>query len=263
MSGRDGYVAGAPCWVDTLQPDPATALEFYGGLFGWTFDGPGPGGYHVAHLDARAVAGVGALPADAPTAAAWATYVRVDGVEAAVERATRAGGTLLFGPLDALPAGRLAVLVDPAGAPFCVWEPRARAGAQLVNEPGTWMMSSLHTPEPAAASTFYGALFGWQPEPLEELTLYRLAGHSGGEPGRALPRDVVAVMAPTGGDGSPDAIPPHWNVNFRVTDADATAERAAALGGTVIAAPQDTPGFRSAVLGDPAGAAFSVSQLVA
>jgi predicted enzyme related to lactoylglutathione lyase len=144
-----------------------------------------------------------------------------------------------------------------------VWEPRARAGAQLVNEPGTWMMSSLHTPEPAAPSTFFGALFGGQPEPLEELTLYRLAGHSGGEPGRALPRDVVAVMAPTGGDGSPDAIPPHWNVNFRVTDADATAERAAALGGTVIAAPQDTPGFRSAVLGDPAGAAFSVSQLVA
>jgi len=43
---------------------------------------------------------------------------------------------------------------------------------------------------------------------------------------------------------------------------DATAARAKELGGSAIVEPHDTPGFRNAVLADPQGATFSVSQLV-
>jgi len=63
----------------------------------------------------------------------------VEDVGEAAERATQAGGGVLMGPLDALPAGRLAVLSDPAGAVISVWEARAREGAQLVNEPRAWV----------------------------------------------------------------------------------------------------------------------------
>jgi uncharacterized protein len=73
-------------------------------------------------------------------------------------------------------------------------------------------------------------------------------------------RDVVAVMAATGREPRGPAVPPHWNVNLAVDDADAIAARAADLGGNVLMGPVDTPGFRSAVLLDPQGAAFSVSQ---
>jgi predicted enzyme related to lactoylglutathione lyase len=52
----------------------------------------------------------------------------------------------------------------------------------------------------------------------------------------------------------------HWNVNFRVESADAVAEHAGALGGTVLMPPFDTPGFRNAVIADPQGAAFSISE---
>ena len=38
MPERDGYIAGVPCWVDTSQPDPDAAADFYGGLFGWEFE---------------------------------------------------------------------------------------------------------------------------------------------------------------------------------------------------------------------------------
>src|SRR6476661_8786164 len=41
---RDGYIAGVPCWVDTSQPDPDAAAEFYGGLFGWEFEDAMPAG---------------------------------------------------------------------------------------------------------------------------------------------------------------------------------------------------------------------------
>ena len=56
-------------------------------------------------------------------------------------------------------------------------------------------------------------------------------------------------------------VPAHWSVNFAVRDADATAtaEHAAALGGGIVMAPADTPGFRSAVISDPQGGIVAVS----
>ncbi|MDQ6805375.1 MAG: VOC family protein [Actinomycetota bacterium] len=272
MSTRDSYPAGVPCWVETLQPDPRAALDFYGPLFGWEFSEPGPmagtagGEYFVARIEGRDVAGLGALPdRGGPPAAAWSTSISVDNADAAVERATSAGGSLLLGPLDALPAGRLAVLADPTGAPFAVWEAHDRAGAQLVNQPGTWAMSSLHTPDPASASAFYGAAFDWQFEPIVSgapIMLFRLPNYVGGEPGQPIPRDVVGVMTPIEPGPDAPAIPPHWNVNLHVHDADAVGAHAVELGGTILMAPMDTPGFRSAVVLDPQGAAFSISHVV-
>ena len=108
-------------------------------------------------------------------------------------------------------------------------------------------------------------MFAWQSEPMgpgAPVTLFRRAGYVGGEPGQPIPRDVVGVMTATeGGPGGP-AVPPHWNVDLRVDDADAVAARAAELGVTVLMPPTDTPGFRRAVLLDPQGAAFSVSHVV-
>jgi predicted enzyme related to lactoylglutathione lyase len=262
MSAREDYPPGVPCWVETLQPGPREALAFYGPLFRWEFGEPGPmpggGEYFVARIAGRDVAAVGALPpVGGPTVGVWNTYVSVESVEAAAERATAAGGNVVIGPLDARPAGRLAVIADPAGAAISLWEADERQGAQLVNEPGTWTMSSLHPTDVHAANEFYGAVFGWEPEAFGPLTLFRLPGYAGDAEGQPVPPDVVAVMAPP----NPE-IPPHWNVNLRVADADAVAERAAGLGGTVVAAPMDTPGFRSAVLADPQGAVFSVSSLV-
>ena len=272
MSEREHYPAGVPCWVETLQPDPRAALDFYGPLFRWEFAGPGPmpgelpGEYFVAQVNGRDVAGIGSLPDLGGPAAAWSTYIRVDSADQAAASAQAAGASLLLGALDALPAGRLAVVVDPVGAVVCVWEARARKGAQLVNEPGTWAMSSLHTTDGEGAKAFYGSVFGWQPEafgsPEAQMTLWRLPGYVGGEGKWAtVPRDVVAVMAPTGDAAA--AVPPHWNVNLRVEDADATVEHAASLGGQVIAPVLNTPGFRSAVLDDPQGAVFSIGQLTA
>jgi uncharacterized protein len=109
MSERQEYPAGVPCWVDVLVADPEAATAFYGDLFGWDFTEPGPNGYRVARINGLDVAGLG----QAQTMPSWNTYIRVDSVDDAAARATEAGATLLLEPLDALPAGRLAVVVDP------------------------------------------------------------------------------------------------------------------------------------------------------
>jgi predicted enzyme related to lactoylglutathione lyase len=53
------------------------------------------------------------------TPAHWAIYLAVDSAEAACERATAAGGTVVRPPFDS-PYGRIAGVCDPAGATFNV-----------------------------------------------------------------------------------------------------------------------------------------------
>jgi predicted enzyme related to lactoylglutathione lyase len=253
MSERDGYQPGVPCWVDMLAPDPAAAIGFYKQVLGWEFDGPGPGRYFVAQTRGRDVAGVGGQPAEgAPVA--WNTYVSVSSVDQAAEAAVAAGGQVLVAPFDALPAGRVAVIADPSGAALCVWEPRDRQGAQLVNEPSAWSMSMLHAGDPDASEAFYRQVFGWESEAFGPpgVKLFRLPGYVGGEPQQPVPRDVVAVMAPADQES-------YWSVDFWVDDADSVADAVARLGGSVVAPPSDAAGMRQAVLADPAGAVFSVT----
>lgn len=247
MSERDGYPPGVPCWVDTLVPDPAETMAFYGELLGWEFDGPGPGDYYVAKLRGRDVAGVGQGPPGVPPG--WNTYVSV----ASADDAARSADRVLVEPFDVLPAGRIAALEDPAGAIIGVWEPAQRPGCQLVNEPSAYAMSALHTPDPDAAARFYRDTFGWEIDEFAPgVSLFRLPGYVGGEPAQPVPRDVIAVMAKDDG-------PARWSVDFWVTDADDLAARAPALGGRVVVAPFDSVPKRQAVLADPDGAVFSVS----
>jgi predicted enzyme related to lactoylglutathione lyase len=258
MSERDGYQPGVPCWVDTFQADPDRAVGFYTQLFGWeaeeTTAPDSPRRHFMLRLRGRDVAAIGSPPASgAPPA--WVKHVWVESADDTAAQAVDAGGSVVVEPFDSLDGGRMAVLADPAGAVFGVWQPGEHGGAQLVNEPGAWAMSLLSTGDPDGAKAFYGTLFGWEAESLGDMTLWRLPGYVGGEPQQPVPRDVVAVMAV--GDDQPAG----WSIDFWVGDADAAAEHAAELGGTVVVPPFDTPFSRNAVLADPGGAVFSVSKV--
>jgi uncharacterized protein len=266
MTRFSAYPAGVPCFVDAFSPDLAGARHFYEGIFGWEFAGPGrlpgdpPGDYYVARVRDGDVAGLGSMPSP-QTPVAWNTHVAVDNVEAAAQAALSADGSMLVDAVDAPPAGRLAVIADPAGAAITVWQADARHGAELVNEPSAWAMSQLSTPDPETAAEFYETVFGWQRESFEDagpgVSLFRLPGYVGGEPHQPVPRDVVAAMAAVPDPNAPAA----WSVDFWIADADAAAAAAPELGGSVIAPPHDAPPFRRAVLAAPDGAAFSVSEL--
>lgn len=265
MSRRTDYPAGVPCFVDTLTSDVDAARRFYGGVFGWEFAGPGAlpgdpaGDYFVARVEGDDVAGVGSVRDADPAPAGWNTHVAVESADAAAERAVSAGGAVLVEPFDAPPAGRMAVIADPAGATLCLWQAGERAGAGRINEASAWAMSVLRTTDPEGAVRFYGELFGWQAElfdPGAGLWLWRLAGYVGGEPHQPVPRDVVAAIL--AGEDEPAS----WTVDFWAADADAAADAAPQLGGAVVVAPFSDAMFRRAVLAAPDGATFTVSQLL-
>jgi predicted enzyme related to lactoylglutathione lyase len=279
MPERDGYIPGVPCWVDTAQPDPETALEFYRGLFGWEFEDvmpPGSDGkYFIARIRGGDVAAVGSIPAGAPSAATWNTHIWVDSADATAARVIEAGGQVLMDPFDVMDAGRLAVFADPEGAVFSVWEAKNHRGARIVNEHGAVNFNGLNTRNVEAAKRFYGAVFGWGTLALDGgAELWTLPGY-----GDYLERDhpglreqTVALGAPAGfvdvvaninpiSEDQTD-VPAHWDVTFAVDDADGIAERAAELGGRVVVPPFDAPWVRMTVIADPQGATFIASKFV-
>jgi uncharacterized protein len=279
MPERDTYIPGVPCWVDTSQPDPEAAVAFYSGLFGWEFEDvmpPGaPAKYFLARLRGRAVAAVGSIPESAPPTATWDTYIWVDSADEAASKVRAAGGGVVKEPFDVPGAGRMAVCIDPEGAVFCVWQAYQHKGSQIVNEPGSVNFNDLYTRDVAGAKSFYGAVFGWKTLGLgggfemwtlpgygdflerDDPDLRKRLAEFGGEAGF---EDVVASISPIA-DDQPD-VPPHWGVTFAVADADAVAEKATELGGTVVVAPFDAPWVRLTVLTDPQGATFTASTFV-
>jgi uncharacterized protein len=278
MPERDGYIPGVPCWVDTSQPDPEAALVFYRGLFGWEFEDTMPEGsegrYFIGRIRAGDVAAVGSLPEGAPPMAMWNTYVWVDSADQTASRARDAGGGVATEPFDVMDSGRMAVLTDPEGAVFCVWQAKDHKGAQVVNEHGSLNFNGLATRDPEGAKAFYGAVFGWRTLALPAGAMWTLPGYGDhleehspglreqmaqmGAPEGFI--DVVAALNPIAVDDS--ETPAHWSVTFAVDDADATAARANELGGEVIAGPFDAPWTRMAVIKDPQGATFIASQFV-
>jgi predicted enzyme related to lactoylglutathione lyase len=263
MSTREGYEPGVPCWVSTVQFDADQAVDFYTELLGWEATNLMPpdaeAKYFLCTLDGKRVASVvsthGAPP---PPSAVWGTYMWVDDADRATAAAVDAGGAVIGQPFDSPGDGRMAVLADPAGAVFGVWQPRSHRGAEVVNEPGAWAMSMLMTPDPEGATAFYGAVFGWEPMGFGPATLFRQPGYVGGEPSQPVPRDVIAAMAPLNGSGGP----PHWAVDFWISDVDAAAAKAEQLGGTVVVPVHDEGDFRRTTITDPQGATMSLSQLI-
>jgi predicted enzyme related to lactoylglutathione lyase len=263
MSTRDGYKPGVPCWVATVQFDAERAAEFYAALFGWEATNLMPeeaeAKYYLCTLGGKRVAAVvsthGAPP---PPTALWGTYMWVEDADRTVAEVIAAGGAVIGQPFDSPGDGRMAVLSDPSGSVFGVWQPRSHRGAEVVNEPGAWAMSVLMSPDPEGANAFYGRVFGWETMTFGPATLYRQPGYIGGEPQQPVPRDVVAAMAPVNGSGAP----PHWAVDFWVHDAEEAAEKADALGGSVVVPIHEDGPFRRAVIADPQGATMSLSQLL-
>ncbi len=278
MSERDGYIPGVPCWIDTSQPDPEAACRFYGGLFGWECQSAMPdgaeGSYYFGRIRGGDVAGIGSIPAGAPSMAMWNTYVWVDGADETAEKVRGAGGAVVTEPFDVPDAGRMAVFSDPAGAVFCVWQAGNHKGAKVVNEHGALNFNGLATRDVEGAKAFYGAVFGWETLELGAGVMWTLPGYGDhleastpglrqqmaqmGAPDGFI--DVVAALNPIATDDADT--PAHWSVTFAVDDVAAAAATAKELGGEVVAGPLDAPWTRLAVVKDPQGALFVASQFV-
>jgi predicted enzyme related to lactoylglutathione lyase len=251
MGERTEHAPGTFSWVELATTDPAAAKTFYTSLFGWEAeDVPLPGGdgaYTFLRKNGLEVAAVhGHLQEDVPPN--WTSYVTVADADAAAEKARELGGTPLAGPFDVPGAGRMAVLQDPQGAVFAVWQPKESIGARLVNDPGAMSLNQLNASSPQVAQDFYSGLFGWRFDSVMEEPPYW--GIYNGD------RLNGGMMPLPEGDPSPS----HWLAYFSVEDLDGAASRIGELGGRVIIAPMPIPSGRILVARDSQGAYFALFE---
>jgi uncharacterized protein len=254
MGERTAYTPGTFCWVELTTIDQDAAKSFYGGLLGWQYDDRpvGDGGYvySMAQVEGKNVAAIATQPdqqRESGVPPMWNSYISVTDADATAARAAELGATVHAPPFDVMDVGRMAVIQDPQGAFFEIWQPNAHHGASLVNAPGALVWNELGSPDPEGSSAFYGALFGWTVAPFE---------NGGEEPYLSIKNGEAnnGGIRPLAQPGPP----PHWLAYFGVEDLDASLAKLRELGGSVHAGPIDIQIAKIAVVGDPQGAIFAL-----
>ncbi|MFJ9906782.1 VOC family protein [Streptomyces sp. NPDC101152] len=231
------YGEGVPCWVDAQLPDVEAGKRFYGELFGWDFE-EAYGGSVWARKEGEPVAAL-ARKADGRLPTVWTVYFATPDVEALADRVWAAGGQVVTAPVPVGDLGVTALVTDPEGAVFGLWEPGGHPGFGRRHEPGTFAWAELYARDTEAANAFYGELF------------HDALFGPGARPdfGRAAVSEVF-----------PAEMPPHFLVHFAVADCEAVLGTVSRLGGRIQAPPFETSYGKVAVVTDNQGASFAVLE---
>lgn len=249
MPTRDSAPIGAPCWVDLMTSDVEGSRAFYGALFGWTADEPNEqfGGYFNFRKDGVQIAGGMAAMPDG-VANVWSIYLASDDTAKTVEAVTANGGQIYSGAMEVMELGTMAVVGDPGGASIGVWQPGTHKGFGILAETGAPSWFELHTRDYTTAVDFYREVFHWTTQVQGDTPEFRYTTDNDGDTMLAGIMDASGFL--------PHGVPNHWTVYFGTDDTDASVAKIVELGGSIVAAAEDTPYGRVATASDPAGAVF-------
>lgn len=258
MQETPEYKPGTFCWVELGTTNGEDAKKFYTELFGWSFDDRPIGEgmvYTMLKFNGKDTGALYQLDAEKIAQGIpphWLSYVSVADADETTAKAKAQGATVMAEPFDVMSHGRMAVIQDPTGAVFALWQPNDHQGAGVVNVPNSFCWNELMTTDTAKDKDFYTGLFGWSAEtqnfgPLEYTMFANGERPAGGMLG------ITPEMGP---------IPPNWLVYFAVDDCDAKTQKARELGANIMKPPDDIPGIgRFSILIDPQGAAFALIKL--
>jgi predicted enzyme related to lactoylglutathione lyase len=252
MGERTQYTPGTFSWADLSTTDQEAAKAFYSSLFGWEADDRPVGDgiyYSMQQIDGKNVAAISLQPdaqREANVPPLWNSYITVESANDTATQAGELGGNVHAAPFDVMDVGRMAVIADPQGAFFMVWEPKTTIGAELVNVPGALCWNELYTSDLDAAKGFYNGLLGWDWQEFENspdpyFVIMNQGRANGGVRGLADP-----------------GMPPNWLVYFAVEDIDAGVAKVGELGGQTMMGPIDIGIAKIAIVRDPQGAVFAM-----
>ncbi|WP_419994964.1 VOC family protein [Streptomyces boninensis] len=255
-----GVTEGTPVWADATFPDLEKAREFYGDLFGWTFETSSAEFGHYtqarAAADGRPAAALAPpMPGGEDAPSAWTLYFATPDAAATAEKIKANGGQVHMEPMQVGPFGTMALATDPAGVAFGLWQAGEHAGFPPPGEqppPGTFCWAEVNTRDTAKTDAFWPAVFGYGVQKMADehmdYSVWSL-------PGQDMP--VMGRMAMTDGDFPADA-PSHLNICFAVADCDTAVATVRKHGGQVTWGPEDSPFGRIATVADPQGSVLTV-----
>src|SRR5687768_11565979 len=248
----DQSVRGRFVWHELVTPDAKAAHSFYGKAIGWK---PQPWDEDASYVMFAAPRGpIGATTAGNGSAPHWLPYIGTGDIDATIELARQKGGSVVK-DVDTLASGsRYAVLQDPYGAKFGVYESAEDYGKITPPQPGEYSWHELMSTGYPAAVDFYAALFGWE----------KVAEHDMGPMGTYFIYGLDGVpfggMMKTMAAGSAS----HWLSYVHVKDVNQTAKKVKAAGRQVVNGPMEVPGGDWIVQAiDPQGAMFAAHATAA
>lgn len=244
-------------WYELMTSDPKAAESFYHSVIGWSIQDSGMTDrtYTILSAGPTMVGGLMAIPDDARAQGArpgWLGYIGVGDVDAYAGRVKAAGGAIHRAPDDIPGIGRFAVVADPDGASFVLFQPSGEPPQDAPPAPGTPGTVSWHELvagklEPSFA--FYSGLFGWTKDEaidMGPIGIYQTFSMGGPANGGMMSRPP----------GMPNAA---WIFYVNVDAIDAAIERIKTGGGKVVNGPLQVPGGSWIVNAtDPQGALFAV-----
>jgi len=123
-------VNGALCWADLSTPDRELAGKFYSDLFGWQLmaeeENPEHDYLHIKNGE-HFIGGILPKKFHTPnTPAHWLAYILAPDCDAAAQRVQQLGGRLYLPPITVEDIGRMAVVADPQGAVFALFQQTRR-----------------------------------------------------------------------------------------------------------------------------------------
>jgi predicted enzyme related to lactoylglutathione lyase len=257
MAEFTSHASGTFSWPELATSDQKAGVAFYRALFGWDVSESPMGPtevYSTLQMRGKPVGAACTLRPEETKMGVpphWNAYVTVANADESAKKAESLGAKVFAPPFDVMDYGRMAVLQDPTGAVFQLWEAKKHIGAAILNEPGALCWTELATRDTKVAEKFYTALFGWTAKvggagTPNEYTEF----NNQGRPGVGMMQMPAQV---------PAVVPAYWMPYFQVEDTDASAAKAKTLGANVMMAPMDIPGAgRFAVIADPQGAVFAV-----
>jgi uncharacterized protein len=238
-------------WFEYLSSDAAKAQGFFGELFNWsTKSVPMPDGAYtmIAAADGKTIGGYTAAPAGSPSAS-WLPYLLVASAAESVAKLKTLGGSVMKPPFKVGDYATMAVVGDPHGASFALWQP-TKAEDAPAPAVGHFVWNELASKDPAASVAFYTQLAGFTDKAMEMpgMGAYHVLEHGGQS--RA---GIMAQQMPT---------QPHaWLPYVQVANTDQTAEKAKRLGATIVVPPTQIPNVgRFAIFIDPLGGATGILQ---
>lgn len=254
----DGFI-----WYELVTHDVDRALAFYRNVIGWDGRDAGMPGMHyvlfgkdgtdVGGMMTWAAAGASGMPPE------WMAHIYTAKLDEELKSVIADGGTVIKPAQDIPGVGRFAVVLDPQGAKYLLFEPgtsdvRPRLGQMQAGNVG-W--HELLTDDAEKALEYYSKHYGWQKD----------FGHDMGPMGTYQtfrtnqPLYTGGMMSIKTCPGMPEGLKPHWKFYFSVEDIEAVQKRVVDAGGTVTMPPMNVPGgSRVSQAMDDQGCAFAMMQ---
>jgi predicted enzyme related to lactoylglutathione lyase len=244
-------------WYEFHTPNAASADTFYRGVLGWGTQDAGLSdrSYTLITVGDIPIGGFLEKPADSFVAGAkpgWMGYIGVGDAAAYVKRVQQKGGTV-HRALEVIPGvGSYAVVADPQGAIFVLFQPPDTSQSAQRPAPGTPGSAAWHDLAAIDWQTdfaFYADLFGWTKSNAMDMGpngVYQIFASGDVQIGGMMTR-----MDPTQAPG--------WLYYFNVEETGAAVDRVKKHGGTIVHGPSVVPGGQQiAHCLDPQGAIFGI-----